>query len=149
MMLPFILSVGVSAMLFTTPTHDMPLALFTWRIDDRHHQLDMTFDRDDLLSAIGEVEAGSLSEYLAQHTAWEMGDYAITWTVVSVSTTADHYLVQAEAFVPHQHRASLRIRNSCLLAERERHSNIIHVVHAGKTRSFRLNKSRISTQLEL
>ena len=129
----------------STPTHDVPLAIFHIKKVENDIQLNISFDVEDFSESLSvkanQVDLDFMQKYLNKNTNFQFNTEAISFKILTVKTVRDHIKVMGVFDkTPHSIK-SLKIKNNCLI-DISNHSNIIQIDLNDQSKDFRMNKKR-------
>lgn len=135
--------------------HDIRLAFFELKESQTgEYSLSVSFDKEDLAQAIPvtigltDSHKRRILHYLNENFQLSLNDQCVGTSLISISEEADFVRLQFKVENFKEKIKSIRIFNTCLIEEIEGHSNIFKALINGKSRSFRLTESRITTEFE-
>ena len=139
-----------SLLVLTSATHDVAIALFKIHTSENNLRLDMSFDIEDICTAMKTTEARlteqSVEQYINENTLFEFDGQRNSIKVKSMNRKEDHLKVKAIFKQKIKNVKHLIIINHCLI-DIEDHSNIISVDLNNESRDFRMDNERLRIEI--
>ncbi len=141
----------LSSMSLTSRAHEFKMGLFEINRDGEELSLFVRLDRTNLLDAIACLDYnqldGCFQDYVSQHMVLLLNEQAIEPRLHQYRITEEY--VELEYFLSDEiEKVQLvEFTNTCLLAAVDDHVNLLRLNITDKSRTFRLDKDRMSTKI--
>lgn len=157
-MIRFLNSIALLFYALGLSAHEIPLAFFTFNIDDNTIHLEIQFDVEDLNDAVVGASTKSMtdnqtaliSKYILENFNLSVNGEDLSIRIENIVKNEEHYLITVFPNCVNDKIKSMNIKSTCLINEIDKHSNIIRLHQQGESeRGFRLHKGRLSTAIIL
>jgi hypothetical protein len=137
--------------------HEFKMGMFEFYQTKNGYQLDMKFDKVDLLTGIRvnfseySSETSSLqfesyvSDYINSNLGITINQTCIEFTIDTVEFEDDFIVVYADLNYTIDNIEEITIYNTCLLDVVDGHSNVMNFLIKDRRRTFRLDEDRVRT----
>ncbi|MEM8897605.1 MAG: DUF6702 family protein [Bacteroidota bacterium] len=139
--------------LIFAPTHDMSVAIYELEVQEAKILMEATFDKENMEEAIRkeyaeEASPNLVASYLSKHSSWIANKKRLDINTLSVTHDHQFYTLKAELPFTSEALSTFQIRNTCLFAEVEDHSNIVFINYKGKEKIYKLTAKRSGILVE-
>ncbi|MEM6768544.1 MAG: DUF6702 family protein [Bacteroidota bacterium] len=135
------------------PNHNMPVAIYSLKIQEDRIHMEVKFDKENIRAAIQNQYSAAVSpklivDYFITHSKWVVNEHELLIQGTSVQSDHEYYHLSLTLPFENKELLKLELHNTCLIAEVEDQSNIIMITYEGKERAFRLTKSRPTAKID-
>lgn len=151
----FNLIILVALNLFSSPPHDIAMAVFAITLAENSAHVKIQLDKGDIdeLLKIANSATNSkkkIAAYISKNTSWIINNQPTSFQFTSFTENKDYYFLETDSVNFNTPFTTLDLHNTCLIETVDKHSNVIYIKQKDKEmRGFRMNKKRTQISVEL